>query len=473
MLIANLLLPRRAIARCSCSYKLPTTSNCAFRPRRYLRIPTTSHSQPSIATTRAYYHALPPSPPPPPPPPPTAHEQYRAFETRPPPPPNYQSPFPAAADGIDDGIGVGIGIGTGKGTDAGRGGGGQRRDESRRLSILALCAVGGMVSLYVVATNFAPPPSHRLDSARPGWGRGAEILLAEEHPGGLADIGTTKVPGFPRRLWIPKHAPRDAAGLMGPGAGVGDEYVLVGHGIRTVSFLRIQVYVVGLYVHIDDLPVVEQRLQRPPPPLAAQGTPTPPPSVAAAALALTLPVRSVLRIVPVRNTDWAHLRDGFVRAILSHQPQPQPQPQPTTTNSDNSNEEEDFAHALSVFKGLFHPSNALPRSVPAGASLYLVRGSAGELHILYEPTAAKGDLTAIHGSVPTGVSSLPPPPPATSTGTADTAHGVVRDARISAALWDGYFGGGKVASEQLRDRVWKRLEALGRGEGTREQASVN
>ena len=375
------------------------------------------------------------------------------------------------------------------------------------MSVLALCAVGGMVSLYVVATNFAPPPpppppllqQHRLDSAEREreWGRGAEILLAEERPGELADPGTTRVPGFPRRLCIPQHQHQHQHQHALRDGTAGDEYVLVGHGIRTVSFLRVQVYVVGLYVHIDDLPVIERRLQRPqpppPPPVEEVPTPTPttpttpttppsPPHLPSAALAP--PVRSMLRITPVRNTDWAHLRDGFVRAILSHQPQPQPttdintntNPNTNTNTNTNSSDgnEEDFAHALHVFKGLFNPRNSLPRSVPAGAPLYLLRGPAGELRILYE---SKGGLVAINAPPP------PPPPPtatavaataatavtATATTAATTAaDGVVRDTRISSALWSGYIGGGKVASEQLRDRVWKRLEALGRGEGTRE-----
>ena len=150
------------------------------------------------------------------------------------------------------------------------------------MCMLALCAVGGMISLYVVATNFAPPPPNRLDSAGRGWGRGAEILLDEERPGEVADTGTAKVPGLPRRLWVPRtevfgqRNEPEAGTAIGEGEGeAGDGYVLLGYGIRTVSFLRIQVYVVGLYVHIDDLPAVERRLQRPS--LPAGGSPPPPP----------------------------------------------------------------------------------------------------------------------------------------------------------------------------------------------------
>lgn len=43
--------------------------------------------------------------------------------------------------------------------------------------------------------------------------------------------------------------------------------------------------------------------------------------------------------------------------------------------------------------------------------------------------------------------------------------GVVRDRRIGRALWEGYLGQGKVASEQLRGRVCEGLEGVKRRNG--------
>jgi hypothetical protein len=63
---------------------------------------------------------------------------------------------------------------------------------------------------------------------------------------GLVPSGTTSVPPFPRILRHPTKG----------------EYVLVGLGIRTVSFLRVQVYVVGFYVHADDEAAVRAAVVR-------------------------------------------------------------------------------------------------------------------------------------------------------------------------------------------------------------------
>src|SRR5690606_24782996 len=120
------------------------------------------------------------------------------------------------------------------------------------------------------------------------------------------------------------------------------EYVLVGHGIRTVSFMKIQVYVLGLYIHKDDLSIVQKQL------LGELSAAIDSPTTITTATStereklrqvlsgeqgeeesivamnkLLLPnsdgraVRSLWRITPTRNTDFSHLRDGFVRQITA------------------------------------------------------------------------------------------------------------------------------------------------------------
>ena len=76
-----------------------------------------------------------------------------------------------------------------------------------------------------------------------------------------------------QRTEAPPHQPRDSIAGEGVDSGTGvppfprtlvvdaDRYALLGLGIRTVSFLRIQVYVVGFYVHEDDLPALRAAIR--------------------------------------------------------------------------------------------------------------------------------------------------------------------------------------------------------------------
>jgi hypothetical protein len=87
--------------------------------------------------------------------------------------------------------------------------------------------------------------------------------------------------------------------------GIKEKFRLVAWGVRTVSFLRIQVYNVGLYIpesQVDVLPTYSLS--------DAGGDPWP-------ALIRIYSYPLLLRIIPVRNTDYAHLRDGFVRSTQS------------------------------------------------------------------------------------------------------------------------------------------------------------
>ncbi|PWY99408.1 hypothetical protein BCV70DRAFT_200977 [Testicularia cyperi] len=80
---------------------------------------------------------------------------------------------------------------------------------------------------------------------------------------------------------------------------------LVGLGVRTVSFLRVKVYVAALYLD-------EKRVDA----LMAQGgLPADASLEEALKKMLDQGTAAVVRIVPVRNTDFNHLRDGFIRAL--------------------------------------------------------------------------------------------------------------------------------------------------------------
>lgn len=71
-----------------------------------------------------------------------------------------------------------------------------------------------------------------------------------------------------------------------------------------MSFLRVQVYNVGLYVPESDYAVLPTWSLT-----AESGEPW-------ASLIRIYSYPLILRIIPVRNTDYAHLRDGFVRSTM-------------------------------------------------------------------------------------------------------------------------------------------------------------
>jgi hypothetical protein len=115
---------------------------------------------------------------------------------------------------------------------------------------------------------------------------GTAIALMEPES---VDSGTSSVPAFPRKLVLQ-----------------GEEYVLVGLGIRTVSFLGIQVYVVGFYIHKDDLEKVQKKLVE---------------AIQPGASSITAPEREELEkrlLDPVEGEKlWEEiLRDGKFRSVF-------------------------------------------------------------------------------------------------------------------------------------------------------------
>ncbi|PKK71841.1 chalcone isomerase [Rhizophagus irregularis] len=159
---------------------------------------------------------------------------------------------------------------------------------------------------------------------------------------------------------------------------------LIGLGIRTVSFLKIKVYVIGMYISEDDIDVLKnwkvnnECLRE---------------SYKENFLKLTfikgydkekfmsendesmtlsildLPIVMAIRIEPVRNTNGHHLRDGFTRAI-------------THRMQDGYMSEEDAENVLKAIKEL---KAKFPKSVvKAGTALILKKEKNGTLIIEYE-----------------------------------------------------------------------------------------
>ena len=85
----------------------------------------------------------------------------------------------------------------------------------------------------------------------------------------------------------------------------GQRFRLVAFGLRTISFLHFKVYNVGLYIPEREYPVL--------PTYSLSHINSEPWSTLIRIYSYPL----LLRIIPVRDTDFSHLRDGFVKSTMS------------------------------------------------------------------------------------------------------------------------------------------------------------
>ncbi|KAL1965369.1 hypothetical protein VTN77DRAFT_5806 [Rasamsonia byssochlamydoides] len=266
------------------------------------------------------------------------------------------------------------------------------------------------------------------------------------------ETGNSTVPHFPSTIKLPKSI--DVSSLQ-PGQELPvspeqEEYQLLGLGIRTVSFLSIQVYVVGLYIAKSDIATLQQRLVRtavqPPTEEAAQ-------SGAVAATSLVSSEREVLkkllldpekgeetwgqilkegnlrtaiRIVPVRNTDFMHMRDAWVRGMTTRAQRANAKAKElAAAGAPRLSEFEDdtFGQAVNEFKALF--GRGTRKNIPKGQVLLLLRDQQGALDALFQSDPKQPLLWL--GRVP--------------------------DERVSRLVWLNYLAGKTVASEPARESI--------------------
>ncbi len=315
----------------------------------------------------------------------------------------------------------------------------ERRAYYRRRSYYSAAGfVGGMIAIWLIATSIDLPPKHtKLDSptldipidkrkedplVALGKERKTVVQKLGEEPDEEVDVvqtGTSTVPTFPRLLGFADGAD---GGNVGSGATQDGlvEYQLVGVGVRTVSFLKIQVYVVGMYVATDDIAALQEALIRRIDPVATtlvagekeklkqilldpeQG------EEVWSRVLRDSGVRTVVRIVPTRDTDFGHLRDGWVRAITGR----------ARRNPEEFGDEA-FGASVNDFKALFRKG-----SVPKKKELLLARNDKGVLAVWYDDGKS-------------GPQRL----------------GAVQDERISRAVWLNYLAGNTVASEPARASI--------------------
>lgn len=160
-------------------------------------------------------------------------------------------------------------------------------------------------------------------------------------------------------------------------------YDLLGVGVRTVSFIRFHVYALGIYIARDDQQLAHNVLA------GAVKLDEKTHDLKTALLdpeqgnriighLLDHGVRLDIRIVPVRGTDFSHLRDGFVRQILAH-----PLFKELSRSSSADASGSDIAASLGDGINQLKVAFSRKMSVPKHNILHLARHKNGSLTITY------------------------------------------------------------------------------------------
>lgn len=267
----------------------------------------------------------------------------------------------------------------------------------------------------------------------------------------LVETGTSYVPYFPRTIRLPT----DTTGPEQIGSDA--EYQLLGLGIRKVSFLRVQVYVVGLYVKTANIATLQNHLINTVNPTASALIPGEKDDLRNSLLDAEKSnkiwesilsregpgaVDMAFRVVPCRGTDFKHLQDGWMRGIASRTDEVRRKqaellrqqaaeskqislPKPV---EENEFSDESFGLAMKDFKNLFQGKGKAPK----GSVIILTRNKQGVLGALYQPVVQKEQKEKMGKS---------------------TWLGEVKDPRVSKLVWLLYLGGQNVSSEDARKSI--------------------
>ena len=133
-------------------------------------------------------------------------------------------------------------------------------------------------------------------------------------------------------------------------------------------------------------------------------------------------VKSAVRIVPVKNTNFSHLRDGWMRAIDAR-------------GKGTEFQDEAFKQSVADFKAIMGGQGSLA----TGRTMLLGRGGDGALRAWVEGDAAvkvQGPTKLLIGK-----------------GERMTLLGRLEDERVSRLVWLNYIAGDSPASEQARQSV--------------------
>lgn len=209
------------------------------------------------------------------------------------------------------------------------------------------------------------------------------------------------------------------------------KFQLLGVGVRTVSFLSFHVYALGIYIAEQDKQLAKKVLAD-----AKELDPKHEGGLETALLDHDQSTKIIshlldhgisfdIRIVPVRNTDFNHLRDGFVRQMLAHPLYKQ------------LSRVEDEAISESLGTGLNDLKVAFSRKLkaPKFTILHMTRPKTGELIMTYYNNNKEQDAEVLE-------------------------LGIVNDKNLSKILLLQYLAGKNVSSESARVNAVEGLAKL-------------
>lgn len=317
-----------------------------------------------------------------------------------------------------------------------------KTDRARTIKRMKLSAYGiAFCTLAIIGTIALYPQEDQkkqatnksgvvqLDAPPPSIAGTVDITKDADAEVETVPTGTSTIPTFPKTIHISTDAPSSTPAAANEGTQKDVEYQLVGLGIRTVSFVSIQVYVVGLYIAVSDIAALQERLVHSvTDPVATTLVPDEKSKLRDVlldpergeeiwnAIIKDGHLRTAFRIVPTRNTDFMHLRDGFVRGITARSSHF------ATNKQDLSFQDETFGAGLNEFKQAF--GGGARRKMAKGETLLLSRDAQGKLTVWDE------DRKGVRVKM-----------------------GEVSDERVGRLLWLNYLAGKTVASEPARQSV--------------------
>lgn len=318
-----------------------------------------------------------------------------------------------------------------------------------RRTFLTAGAVAGIISFIYTAYKLKLAIDNKpakLDSTLPPSdplldGSNRKVVLHDDQGRELVPTGNKTVEFFPRTIDLPtvsenraSSAPSDPLAppiVVNPSTQQTTEYTLVGLGTRSVTFIGINVYVVGFYIATADIAALQSRLVKRVNPIATtlvageKGDlhkslldPVEGEAIWNELLRDGIPARSAFRILPVRDTDFHHLRDGFVRAIQARSDKLVDEAGSNAGGDLVKADKDAFGESMRAFRQLFNRGK-----VPKSKELLLTREDGGRLRVVYDDGKSREVI------------------------------GTVDDERVSRALWLNYLAGKNVASEPARKSI--------------------
>ncbi|VVT57401.1 uncharacterized protein SAPINGB_P005677 [Magnusiomyces paraingens] len=263
-----------------------------------------------------------------------------------------------------------------------------------------------------------------LDSPTQGVPDPKSVLVSNEQ-GKLFVQPQTKCPPFPSTISLSDCQSSSTC------------YELLGVGVRTVSFLSFHVYAVGIYIAKNDIQLAHSILNFSTKDFSSGSLKDAlfDPDLGTKVISHLLDhgVRFDIRIVPVRNTDFSHLRDGFVRGVLNHSHYKELINHPAISMSDPAHVKliDEMGQGVNQLKIAF----SRKMSVPKYNIIHLVHDSNASLKISYFAAQAEDPAK-------------------------ETILGTVEDPNVSKILILHYLTGKNPASESARSNAINGLTSL-------------